>query len=123
MSKLKMWPLYWPSQFYKSSILLIVFLVCLNNVYANSSSTKHPGIIESLEVLLDLHKKQFKLLASKVRRNPKVLSSISNIKELGLHPFFVRSIIFHSDEKYLRLAGQNKCIFYSKKFFFYQINW
>jgi len=113
MSKLKMWPLYWPSQFYKSSILLIVFLACLNSTYAKSSAVKHPGIIESLEVLLDLHKKQFKLLASKVRRNPKVLSSISNIKELGLHPFFVRSIIFHSDEKYLRLAGQNKCIFYS----------
>lgn len=112
MSKLKMWPLYWLNLFCKS-FLLLSLLACSVSVVAQTSKPKQPGVIESLELLLDLHKKQFKLLASKVRRNPRVLSSISDIKELGLHPFFVRSILFHSDEKYLSLAGQNKCLFYS----------
>lgn len=109
MLKLKMWPQYWPSLFCRSFLIISLILTSGKAL----SSPKHPGMIESLELLLDLHKKQYKLLSSKVRRNPKVLSNIANIKELDLHPFFVQSILFHSDDKYLALAGTNKCQFYT----------
>lgn len=109
MLKLKMWLRYWPSLFYRSCLIVSLIVVSGKALPA----PKQPGMIESLELLLDLHKKQYKLLSSKVRRNPKVLSNIANIKELDLHPFFVQSILFHSDDKYLHLAGTNKCQFYS----------
>jgi hypothetical protein len=112
MLKLKMWPLYWPSLFFRSFLVLIIFC-CFGNAYANKLTSKQPGIIESLELLVELQKKQYKLLNSKVRRNPKVLSNISKLKSIYLHPFFMRSILFNSDDKYLNLAKKNKCLFYS----------
>lgn len=109
MLKLKMWHPYLLNLFYRSFFILLL-LIASGNGY---STSKGPGVIESLEELLKLHKKKYKLLYDKVRRNPKVLSSIADIKSIELHPFFLNSILFHSDDKYLNLSALNKCKFYS----------
>lgn len=112
MLKLKMWHQSWLSQFCKSLTFLLL-LISMGKAVAQTPSSTQPGVIESLELLVDLHKKQYKLLLSKVRRNPKVLSNLAGLKNISLHPFFIRSLIFHSDEKYLDLAKKDKCKFYS----------
>jgi hypothetical protein len=92
---------------------LIIFFISLGSFPAKTFSEENPGIIESLERLIEVHKKQFDQNQNKVQSNFKILSEISSLKELKLDPQFMRSLLFHSDDKYLRLAQKNECKFLS----------
>ncbi len=70
-------------------------------------------MIESLERLLDVHRKQYDQNKSKIQSNLKVVNDLSELKEIKIDPQFMRSIIFHSDDRYLRLISNDECKFLS----------
>lgn len=110
--KLKTSPLFWPNQYCKIHFLIALFLG-LGSIPAEAYSQENPGIVESLERLIEVHKKQYALSKSKIQSNLKAPSDISELKDVKLDPQFMRSLIFHSDDKYLRLAQKDECKFLS----------
>jgi hypothetical protein len=99
-----------PDQFCKIFILACLVLF-QNKAYAEAGPP--PGIIESLERLLEVHKKQFETNKAKAQSNLKSLENLESLKEVAIDPQFLRSIIIHSDDKYLRLVQNDECKFYS----------
>ena len=101
------------NQFYK--IIRFLFLtICLGSIITTKAfSIENPGIIESLERLLDVHRKQYEVGKSKSQSNLKALSDISEFKDIKIDPKFMRELLFHSDDKFLKLAQKDECKFLS----------
>lgn len=110
--KLKTLPQFLLKRFCKIKFLIII-LISLGSFSAKASNEKNPGIIESLERLIDVNKKKYNQNKSKIQSDFKILSNISDFSGMRLDPQFMRSIIFHSDDKFLRLAQNNECKFLS----------
>lgn len=91
----------------------IVLVIGLGSFSIKAFSEENPGIVESLERLLDVHRKQYDQNKSTVQSNFKAQSDISDLKDVKIDPQFMRSIIFHSDDKFLRLAQKDECKFLS----------
>ena len=99
-------------RFCKIKFLIIIF-ISLGSASAKTFADENPGIIESLERLIEVNKKQYEQNKNKIQSDFKILSNITNIHDIKLDPQFVRSLIFHSDDKFLRLAQDNECKFLS----------
>jgi hypothetical protein len=110
--KLKTSPLFLQNQFYKI-IGFIVLVIGLGSSPTKALAQENPGIVESLERLLDVHRKQYDQNKSKIQSNFKALLDITDLKDVKIDPQFMRSIIFHSDDKFLRLAQKDECKFLS----------
>lgn len=113
--KLKTLPPFLLNRFCKIKFLIAVLFLGLGSLSARtySAESENPGIVESLERLIEVHKKQYEQNKSKIQSNLKALNDISGLKDLRLDPQFVRSLIAHSDDKYLRLAQKDECKFLS----------
>ena len=109
--KLKTSPPFLQNQFYK--IIGFFVLILGLGISAKTYPQDNPGIIESLERLLDVHHKQYEQNKSTIQSNFKILSDLTDLKDSKLDPQFIRSIIFHSDDKFLRLAQKDECKFLS----------
>lgn len=91
---------------------MLIGLACLSGkAFSQESST--PGIIESFERLLELHKDQFQKNKSRIQSNLKAVSSLAGYADVKLDPQYVKSIILHSDERFLKYAQQDECKFLS----------
>lgn len=94
------------------SLYLIIGLGCFTSK-AFSKETEIPGLIESLEKLQKLHTDQFQKVKNQInsKSNPDV--NLSKVKEFKIDPYFMRSILFQSDNRYLSLIQNDECKFYS----------
>lgn len=110
--KLKTSPLFLQNQFY-NIIRFIVLAMGLGSFSTKVLAETNPGIIESLERLLNVHRKQYDQNKSKIQSNLKALSNITDLKDIKIAPQFMRSLIFHSDDKFLKLAQKDECKFLS----------
>lgn len=72
-----------------------------------------PGLIESLDELLSVHRKQYENVNRRVSTNTKILSNLGKLKDLKLDPYYVRSLVFHSNEEFVKMAANDECKFYS----------
>ena len=90
-------------------------LACLASLpgKAISQESTAPGIIESFERLLELHKDQFQKNKSSITANLKVVSDLSGFTDVKLDPQYVKSLLMHSDERFLKLAQKDECRFLS----------
>jgi hypothetical protein len=95
-------------------------LICLTSLSgkafsqsSGSNETTNPGIIESFERLLELHKEQFQKNKISIQSNLKAVSSLSGYEEVKLDPQYVKSLILHSDERFVKLALKDECRFLS----------
>jgi len=104
--KLKTSPQFSHVQFCK--IFLLTSLAVFS-CKAFSQTEDNPGLIESLERLLEVHRKQFDQNKSKIQSNLKSPTELTYLNDIKLDPQFVRSLIFHSDDKYLRLIQTDEC--------------
>ena len=108
--KLKTSLLFWQNQFCK-----IVILITLGSFSARSFSQeqildqRNPGLIESLERLIEVHKKQFEQSTTKAQSNLISLSNLPDLKTIKFDPQFMRSLLFYSDENFLKLAQKDEC--------------
>ena len=93
-------------------IFILAGLTALSSK-AYSQNQENPGIIESLERLLEVHNKQFDQTKTNSQSNLKAISEINDLGEIKIDPQFMRSLIFNSDNNFLRLSQKNECKFYS----------
>ena len=107
--RLRTWPKFWPNLFFKV-LFLFLLLSGPGNLYAEDDTV--PGLFSSLQELIKIHKKGFKEEFRKLKTAP-LPFSIKKAKDIILDPYFVRSIIFYSDEKYLSLLNGDPCDLYA----------
>lgn len=102
--------LFWLNQSCK-----IIILACLasfsGKAFSQANSNNTPGLIESFERLLELHKDQYQKNKISVTANLKILSNFSGLDNVKLDPHYVKSLLMHSDERFLKLAQKNECNF------------
>lgn len=91
----------------------ITLIITVGSFSPNSFAEENPGIIESLERLLSVHHKQYSQNKNKIQANVKALSEEIDFANAKIDPHFMRSLLFHSDDKFLRLAQKNECTFFS----------
>ena len=109
--KLKISHLFWQNQFCK--IIVLICLTSLSGKAISQDSSPNPGIIESFERLLNLHKDQYQKNKLIIQSNLRSVSDLSGFTEIKLDPHYMKSIIFHSDERFLKLAQKDECRFLS----------
>jgi hypothetical protein len=80
---------------------------------ASESSQKFPGIIESLETLIDIDRANFSKKMQIIAKSPKLGVDLNKISNQEIDPDFIQSLVFHSDKKVLSMIGQNPCAFYA----------
>ncbi|HAZ13089.1 MAG: hypothetical protein A2X86_09865 [Bdellovibrionales bacterium GWA2_49_15] len=100
---------YWRSQYCKLPVRLLFIVGCLLAVEAYAE--EYPGILESLETILNSHKDQVAKLETEVSKNQKTLGAMKELQEVKIDPILMRSILFYSDWKYLQLTTKNPCNF------------
>jgi hypothetical protein len=93
----------------------IIILTCLVSLSgkAFSQTNTTPGVIESFERLLDLHKTQFQKNKSEIQSKLKVVSNFDGLSDVKLDPQYVKSLLMHSDERFLKMAMKDECRFLS----------
>lgn len=107
--KLKTSPQFSHVQFCKIFLLTSLAVFSCKAFSQISISEDNPGLIESLERLLEVHRKQFLQNKSRTQSNAAAPADLSSLSDVRLDPHFVRSLIFHSDDKYLRLIQTDEC--------------
>lgn len=109
-----MLPLYWqkafnridPVHFLSRASLFYVGLAFLILPQAYSQTQ---GLLETVESLIEIQKNQYTKLSESVSTNPKVLSALQKNTNVVLDKYFARSLLFHSESKYLDLINHNEC--------------
>ncbi|OFZ45992.1 MAG: hypothetical protein A2381_00340 [Bdellovibrionales bacterium RIFOXYB1_FULL_37_110] len=97
---------------------LLFLLLSRGRLYAATNTLEHtPGVLESLEKLIDTNQDIYKKLLQKANTNILKYNDLKKVetKNLSIHPDFLNIIIFNSDEKYLSLieGEQAECLLYS----------
>lgn len=72
-----------------------------------------PGILETVEEIVNLERSREETLLNLSSRNQKVLANMPEVTQLHIDPQFLRSLLFHSPIQYLKLAGDDHCLFLS----------
>jgi hypothetical protein len=99
---------FWPKVLSRSFLLLTIGLTFLINQYAWSKSL---GAIDTIEQLYNTHSTQFKNVLEKVGKNPKLIDQLMLLDEIKLNPYFIKSLLFHSEFRFLKLAKNKECTF------------
>jgi len=99
-------------------VTLLFLLFSGSGLYAATNTLEHtPGLLESLEKLIEINQDIYKKLLQKANTNVLKYDDLKKIetKNLSIHPDFLNIIIFNSDEKYLSLVEgeQAECLLYS----------
>ena len=81
--------------------------------FAAETNEKFPGIIESLESLIDVDRSNYSKKMQIIAKSPKLGVDLNKISNQEIDPDFIQSVVFHSDKKALSMMGQNPCAFYA----------
>ena len=111
-------PLFWPDQYYKKLGTALLGLCFSFSSYSQLTpvstpkSVEYPGILESLEKLIQIDNTKFAKKSDLLIRGGKTVTELKNVTSLELDPDYLNSIILHSSPGYVQLASTNKCQFY-----------
>ena len=110
---------FWPNQHYNKLGTALIGLCFSFVVYSQTTpiptppSVEYPGIIESLEKLIQIDTTKYTKKSDLLSKNDKAGNDLSTVSSLDVDPDYLNSIILHSDPGYIRLASSNKCQFYN----------
>lgn len=76
-----------------------------------NSNDKFPGVIESLEELIDIDRVRFNKKQTLIASNPKLATELFKVDNFQLDTDFVQSVLFHSDKRFIKLMSENPCGF------------
>lgn len=103
--RLRTWPKFWPNRFF-SALTIFLLIWGPGNLYAEDD--KVPGLFSSLQDLIKIHKKGFNKQIRQLKTT-QLPFALKNAKDIRLDPYFVRSLLFYSDDRYLSLIKKNQC--------------
>lgn len=113
-----MWPRFLRNPYFKFSGTALTGL-CLSFLASAQTTpletptkTTYPGVLESLEKLIQIDTTKFTKKNDLLIKNGRALADYSSVTNIELDPDFLNSVILHSDPGYIRLASTNKCRFY-----------
>ncbi|WP_157868208.1 hypothetical protein [Halobacteriovorax marinus] len=111
--KSKTLPQYWQKQFSKITLCLGLLLQAYifpsysqENLKPKIETT--PGIIESLLEIIEIEKNQYSALIKEAEEKSLLITDENQVKELKLDPFFVKSLLLNSENKYLNFLKDQK---------------
>ena len=78
-------------------------------VYSETNEKRPLGLIESFRSLLDEHKKQYQHSISKLQKNTTALSDIKKLRSVSLNKDFIKTLLIHTKNKYLKFAENDEC--------------
>lgn len=104
---MKMWHQSWPRVSIRKSLLTLALLLF------NLSAEAKLGAIDTLEQIITAHSKQYKQVLAKVGKSPLLLDQLEKFEDMRLSPYFLKSILFQSEYRFLKLAKADKCTFYA----------
>ena len=97
--------LFWRNRYCNTLVCLTIFIL---SIYpASSAQTK--GLIESFKSLLDEHKKQYQSAVSNLKKNTVALNDIKKLQSISLNKDFLKSLLIHTENKYLKFASNDEC--------------
>ena len=79
----------------------------------NHAVTAVPGILESLENLIEGHRNQFRKYKRDISDKTEFLNNFSQIEKFYPDALFMKSLVLHSSNEYIHLSGDDICLFYS----------
>ena len=94
------------------AIAIVIFLSPIRIAHSNDDK-KTLGLIESFETLLGNHKKQYQNSIANHQKNTTTLNDIKNLQSVQLNKNFIKSLLLHTENKYLRFASDDECKFLS----------
>ena len=115
--RLKTLPRFWPNQFYKIILGIVLIGLCLPSLSQTEplslpKNINYPGIIETFEKIIEIDRDKNQKKMNMIVQKGGFLPLSIPASDLDLDPDFLNSILLHSDSGYLRLASTNKCRFY-----------
>lgn len=79
----------------------------------SETTSNIPGILETIESIIQLERTREERLLNAASENQRTLGAQREIESVAIDPQFLRSLIFHSNLDYLKLAIDDRCTFYS----------
>ena len=113
-----MWPLFLQNQRYNylGTALLGLCLsfssVAQTTPIPTPPSVDYPGMIESLEKLIQIDNTKFTKKNDLLIKSGNSMGDFGSVSAVELDPDYLNSIILHSDPGYVKLASSGKCMFY-----------
>ncbi len=113
-----MLPLFSPNQFYKKYGMALLGLCLSFSSFSQTTpltpppSVEYPGILESLEKLIQIDNTKIIKKTDLLIKANKVLQNATGISSIELDPDFLNSIILHSSPAYVKLASGSRCLFF-----------
>ncbi len=91
--------------------IVLIFFIFTHNPQAQGVS--YTGLVENLEKLLEIHKSEYEKLWAQTTFNTNALQNLNQYDSIEIHPLELKSFIFHSNEDFLKIIGNDECKFYS----------
>lgn len=101
--KLKTYHHIWQNRYWTK------LLLCLFISFSSFAQSDVPGVLESFEKLIGSNRNKFVITKQKKNLEVSSLSSIPNISDIVIDPFFMRTLLFRSEKKYLKLLKDDFC--------------
>lgn len=111
-------PRFWLNPHYKLSGTALLGLCLFSSLNAQTtplatpSSVAYPGIMQSLEKLIQIDQTKFAKKQELLTKGNKTIKDFAGLNSLELDPDFLNSVILHSEPAYVKLASASKCRFY-----------
>jgi hypothetical protein len=113
-----MLPLFSPNQFYKKYGTALLGLCLSFTSFSQTTpltpppSVEYPGILDSLEKLIQIDNTKIIKKTELLIKANKVLQNATGISSVELDPDFLNSVILHSSPSYVKLASGSRCLFF-----------
>jgi hypothetical protein len=91
--------------FFKIIAALVFSLIPVAMVYSQET----PGLIESLETLIEVHRKRFDKQHELALKSPKILEDLEKDNTYKITPLFLESLLLYSKDSYLNFAALGHC--------------
>ena len=93
--------LFWLSRYCKLLAYLIISIL--------ASGARPVGLIDSFQSLLNNHKKEYQSAISNIKKDTTTLSDIKKLQSVSLNKDFLKSLLIHTENKYLKFASNDEC--------------
>lgn len=124
LSQLKTLPFFYWKRVSKYSstclpfiIIILIFFHIPLTLFGEPEGTTNvisiPGIVKSLETIIQIENKQYEKILKETKVDPKVEDLLKKAKYVEINPTFLLRLLLRSPEEYLLLSKYNECSFYA----------